>query len=128
MKGTRIGLVIGLTLWLATSAFAASKGTLQLHEPVNVAGTQLKAGDYKVAWEGTGSNVEVNIMKGKDVVAKTPARLVELERAPADDAAVVSNGSDGTRSLSQIRLHGKKYALAIGNETAQVQGGSTENK
>jgi hypothetical protein len=128
MKSTKIGLVIGLALWLATSAFAASKGTLQIHEPVTVAGTQLRAGDYKVAWDGTGSNVEVNIMKGKDVVAKTPARLVELDRTPADDAAVVSSNSDGSHSLSQIRFHGKKYALAIGNETAQVQGGTAENK
>ena len=122
MKSTKIGLVMGLALLLATSAFAANKGSVQFHDQVTVAGTQLKAGDYRVAWEGSGLNVQLNILKGNKVVASTPARMVELDRTPSDDAAVINNNSDGSRSLAQIRFHGKKQALAIGNETAQAQG------
>jgi len=122
MKVTKIAVVMGLALLLATSAFATNKGSVQFHDPVTVAGTQLQAGDYKVAWEGNGPNVQLNILKGNKVVATTPARMVELDRTPSDDASVISNNGDGSRSLTQIRFHGKKQALAIGNETAQAQG------
>ena len=47
-------LVLGLALLLASSALAATKGSLQLSNPVTVNGTTLKAGDYKVQWEGAG--------------------------------------------------------------------------
>jgi hypothetical protein len=42
-------LVLGLALLLASSAFAATKGSLQLSNPVTVNGTTLKPGDYKVS-------------------------------------------------------------------------------
>ena len=45
-------MVLGLALLLASSAFAATKGSLELLDPVNVNGTTLKPGDYKVQWEG----------------------------------------------------------------------------
>jgi len=119
------GLVLGLAVLMATSAFAASnKGTLQVSDTVTVSGKQLAPGDYKVTWEGTGPNVEVKITKGKDVVATVPAHLVDLSRASNDNSAVVNNNSDGSRSLSEIRFSGKKFALAIGGETAKAETGS----
>ena len=122
MKGSKVskGLLLGLALLLATSAFAANKGSLSVSDPVNVNGKQLKAGDYKVTWEGNGPNVQVNIMKGNKVVATAPGHVVELSNAPSDNAAVVSNDG-GTRSLSEIRFSGKKYALALGGETAKAE-------
>ena len=74
--------MLGLALLLASSAFAATKASLQLSNPVMVNGTKLKPGDYKVEWEGTGPNVELSIMQGKNVVAKVPAHVVELQRPP----------------------------------------------
>ena len=44
-------LVMGLALLLASSAFAATKASLQLNNPVTVNGTKLKPGDYKLQWE-----------------------------------------------------------------------------
>jgi hypothetical protein len=80
--------------------------------------------NYKVTWDGDGPNVELNIMKGKDVVAKVPARVVELKSSPSDNAVVVNTNGDGSRSISEIRFAGKKYAMAIAGESAQNQGGS----
>lgn len=124
MKNTKVVLTVGLALLLATSAFAASKGTVQFQEQVSVGGTQVKPGEYKAAWEGSGPNVQLNLMKGKNVVATTTARVVELDRTAQDDTAVVTNNGDGSRSLSQLRFHGKKQALAIGNESAQAGSGT----
>ena len=115
-------VVIAMALLLATAAFAANKGSLSVREPVKVAGTQLKAGNYKLAWEGTGQNVELSIMQGKNVVAKTQARMVDLNNASPSDAAVLVKDSDGSKSLSQIRFGGKKYALAVGSESAKAEG------
>jgi hypothetical protein len=127
MKLSRVskGLVRGLALLLATSAFASNTGSLNVQEAITVSGKQLPAGDYKVKWDGTGSNVEVSIVKGKTVLATAPARLVDLKESPRSDAAIVRKNDDGSRSLSEIRFSGKKFALAIGTEQAKADGGDT---
>ncbi len=78
-------LVLGLALLMASSAFASSKANLELINAVTVNGTTLKPGDYKVQWEGSGPNVELSILKGKDVVAKVPAHVVELQTPSSND-------------------------------------------
>jgi len=122
------GLLLGLTLLLAVSVFAANnKGSMQILDSVTVSGKTLPAGEYSLKWDGTGQNVQLNILKGSRVVATTSARLVDLnESAKADTALVKSNG-DGSRSLSEVRFEGKKYALQIGEETGMAEaGGSTK--
>src|ERR1700756_3742838 len=87
-------VVLGLALLLASSAFAGTKVSLLLSDPVTVNGTTLKPGDYKVQWEGTGPNVELSFLQGKNVVAKTPAHVVELQTpSPQDVKLTVKNGS-----------------------------------
>ena len=56
---------------------------------VDDCGTTLKAGDYKVEWEGSGPEVQVSILRGKNIVAKVPAKLVDLDKNAPNDAAVV---------------------------------------
>jgi hypothetical protein len=119
MKVTK-SLVLGLAVLLATSAFAANKGSLQVQEPISVNGQQLTPGDYKVQWDGNGPNVEVSIMQGKKVITKVPAHVVDLSSASNADAAVVKNNADGSKSLSEVRFGGKKYALAVGEEAAKA--------
>ena len=119
-------LLLGLALLLATSAFAAAnKGSLALSSAVTVSGTQLSPGDYSVKWDGNGPNVELTILQGNKVVATTPARLVDLSQKQSVDNAVVKNNADGTKSLAKIRFSGKKVALAIGTESASMDGGGS---
>lgn len=113
------GLLLGLIVLLASSVFAsntANKGSIEITSPVTVSGTQLAAGEYSLKWEGTGPSVQLNIMKGNKVVATTPARVVDLGASSNNSAAIVTKGADGSRTLSQVRFNGKKYALAIGGE------------
>jgi hypothetical protein len=119
MKSSK-SLFLGLALLLATSAFAANKGSLQVQEPLSVNGTKLAPGDYKVQWDGTGPSVELSIMQGKKVVAKIPAHVVDLDKPSPTDAAVVKNNGDGTKTLSEVRLSGKKFSLAVGEEAAKA--------
>jgi hypothetical protein len=119
-------LVLGLALSLASSAVATSKPSLQLNHPVTLNGTTLKAGEYKVQWEGNGPDVEITILQGKNVVAKTSARVVELETPAADDAAVTRTNGSGTSSLAAIRFQGKKISLELPEGSDGMQGGSSK--
>jgi len=122
MKAPKIskGLLLGLTLLLATSVFAANKGSFKLSDPVTINGTALAAGQYTATWEGTGPNVEVSIMHGKNVVATVPARMVDLNRAPEQDTTLIVVKDNGQRALNEIRFSGKKQALALGTESAKA--------
>jgi hypothetical protein len=114
-------LMLGVALLLATSAFAGNKSTLQVSEPLQVNGTKLAPGDYRLEWDGAGPSVELSIMKGKNVVAKVPAQIVSLPQASPADATVVKKGDDGSRTLTEVRLGGKKYALEVGEAAAKAE-------
>lgn len=122
MKAWKISSLLVLALLLATTAFASDRGSLTLSDTTSVNGTQLQAGNYNLSWTGNGSNVELSIMKGKKVVATTPARMVEMNSPARDSSNVINTNTDGSRSLSEIRFGGKKYALAIGAESAKAEG------
>jgi hypothetical protein len=119
-------LVLGLAVLLASSAFAATKGTLQISHPVTVNGTQLKAGEYKLQWDGSGPNVEVSILQGKNVVAKVPAHVVDLGAAAQNDATVTRKNDDGSSTLAGVRFQGKKIALELGESSDGMQAGSSK--
>jgi len=119
-------LVLGLALLLASSAFAATKASLQLSNPVTVNGTKLKPGDYKLQWEGSGPNVELSIMQGNNVLAKVPAHVVELQTPAAQDAAVTRKNDSGPNSLAGVRFQGKKFAIELGEASDGMQAGSSQ--
>ncbi len=115
------GLLLGMTLLLGTSASAASKGSLKLEEAVSVNGMQLAKGEYKVTWEGTGPNVELSVIQSKKIVATVPARLVELSHSGLGQGYGTRKEEDGTTSLTAIYFYGKKYELAIGQESVAAE-------
>jgi len=118
--------LLGLTLLLASGAFAASKGTLQLTDSTSVGSKQLKPGDYTVTWDGDGPNVQLNIMKGSKVVTTVPAHVVTVDHSAASNSTVATENKDGSKSLSEIRFSGKKYTLEIGENMGGSQTGSSD--
>jgi hypothetical protein len=119
-------LVLGLALLLASSAFAGTKASLQLSNPVTLNGTTIKPGDYKLEWEGSGPSVELSIIQGKQVVAKVPARVVDLQTPAANDAAVTRKNDSGPNTLAGVRFQGKKFALELGEASDGMQAGSSK--
>jgi siroheme synthase len=119
-------IVVGLALLLASSAFAGTKSSLQLSNSVTLNGTTLKPGTYKVQWEGSGPNVEVSILQGKNVVAKAAAHLVQLQAPSSEDAAVTRKNASGPNSLAGLRFEGKKFALDLDQATDEMQTGSSK--
>jgi hypothetical protein len=119
-------LVLGLALMLATSAFAATKGSLQLSNPVQLNGTTIKPGSYSLQWEGAGPNVELSIMQGKNLVAKVSARMVDLTMPAAYDAALTVKNSNGPNTLSGVRFQGKKFGLDLGEASSEAPANSSK--
>lgn len=68
---------------------------------------------YKVEGESSGSNVEVSIVQGENVVAKELGHLVQLN-APAPYNAAVTLKKDGrTSSLVEVRFEGRNASLEL---------------
>jgi len=112
--------VLALALVAATSAFAGTnKGTLHVNEPAQISGQTVEAGEYQLRWEGAGPNVQVSVMKGKKVVATVPAQLVEQKQAFANDSTIVDR-SGSTPTIKEVRFGGKKYALSLSTEKAEM--------
>jgi hypothetical protein len=118
-------MTMGLALLLASSASAATKANLQLHNPTVINGTKLKPGEYKLEWDGSGPNVEVSIMQGKNVLAKTAGKVVDLGSPAQNTAAVTRQNGDGSVALTGARFEGKKYALELGDANDSMQAGSS---
>jgi type 1 fimbria pilin len=106
-------IVLGLSLILAASAFAATKDTFQIGNPVNVNGTVLKPGEYTVEWDGNGPHVVLSILRGTHLSAKVTARVVEL-KTPAEKTEVIEQQSTGRANiLTGIQLQGKTTAFEL---------------
>ncbi len=128
MKFATVGksLILALVVLMAAGAFAAAKANLQLGSAVLVNGTTLKPGEYKVQWDGNGPDIELSFIQGKNVVAKVPARIAELQAPAADDAAVTHKNESGPNSLSSLRFQGKKFSLELEQPSAAMQSGSSK--
>ena len=85
-------------------AFAGSKNSinLNLEQPVEVAGTQLAPGHYKLIWESAGQNVTVTFAEGKKTVATTSATLVSNRND--EEAIETATKAGGTSVLQAVDL------------------------
>lgn len=115
-------LLLVLSLVVATSALAANSGSMEISSAAMVNGKQLSAGAYQLKWDGSSPEVQVNILKGRTVVATVPARLIDLKQSPSANAVVMTKNADGSRSVSEVRFGGKKYALALGGDSVVSEG------
>jgi len=110
------GVLLAVVVLLAGSAWAASKGSMDLQGPANLAGTQLKSGAYTVQWEGTGDQVQLKIYQGKKQVASTSANLVTLDKPSQFDQVVLQRNDDGTVTITRINFGKKNFALEINSD------------
>ena len=86
-----------------------------------VGSTQVAPGDYKVEWTGTGDNVQVNILKGKNVVATTEGKVVELPKK-AENSSVTTRALDNnTRALMEIQFDNRTESLVF-NQSGTTSG------
>jgi hypothetical protein len=110
-------------LSLPLGLLAASKNSagVTLNEPVTVSGTQLKAGDYQLRWEGDSGPVQVSFVQNKKVVATVAANLVQ-RKTNYDAAIETKKGSDNSSILEAIDW--KTRVLVFDQDTSAPVGGT----
>jgi hypothetical protein len=115
MKITFMSALLVLALLLPLSGLAESNGgTIQLASPVQIGGTQLKPGTYKVEWSGTGPAVQVNFLRHNKTVATAQGKIVDHQRpSPYDDVVIGPLGNTQQKTISEIDFDNRKEALLI---------------
>jgi len=121
-------LALGLLGSSAALARESNKTTLNLYEKVTVNGKTLNPGKYTVDWQGSGSDVQVNIVQGKHTVATIPAHVTEQATANANSAYGSSTQPDGSRTLTTIFVGGQRTALELGATQAGQSSNSSAAK
>ena len=116
MNTSRISIALFGAAVLCASAVLAgevNKLTIKTEETLNVDGKSLSPGNYKVEWNGSGPNVQVKMMQGKDTVATFPANLEQQKAQNPENAYASMKEPDGTRSLTTIYVGGKRDVLQV---------------
>jgi|SRR5580658_5220004 hypothetical protein len=116
MKVSRLSTIaLGGCLLFSAGAFAGNtiKKSIHLYENVTVAGTQLAPGDYKIEWSGTGPDVKVSFLKGKETVATAPAHIESASSSNLQGGYSVKPAKDGSQSISDIFFAGEKFDLKL---------------
>jgi len=124
MKTWRISIALfGAAVLCGSAALAGevNRVTIKTDETLNVGGKTLNPGTYKVEWDGSGPNVQVKMVQGKDTVATFPAQLQDQKVQNPSTAYGSTKGSDGTRSLTAIYVGGKREVLQLQSNAANPQ-------
>ena len=108
-----------LTLMLTGAAFAGTVAkTLTFSDPVQVNGTTLQPGDYKVVYDDSTPTTQLTFKKGHKDVATASAQVKQLD-AKTHATSVEYNGEGSSRQLQEIHFGGSNQALVL------ADGGST---
>jgi hypothetical protein len=89
-----------------------NKHSVSFADSVQIGGTQLEAGDYKVEWQGTGPTVQVAFVQYGKTVATAPATLQTNKQGIQDDI-VTDSTTANVKTLKEIDFAHQKEALVF---------------
>src|ERR1017187_3029312 len=75
IKCTALLFMLALLSPLGALARNKNQHSVEIPDSVQVGGTPLKPGDYKVEWQGTGPEAQVNFVRDGQTVATVPGTL-----------------------------------------------------
>ncbi len=101
-----------LALLSPLSALARDKNqhSVEIPDSVQVGSAQLKPGNYKVEWQGTGPEVQVNFVLDGKTVATVPGTLKTSDAHVVDDI-VTDTTSANAKTLKEIDFSRDKESL-----------------
>jgi len=108
-------LLSTITLLFPLSALARDKNqhSVNIGDTVRVGSTQLKAGSYKIEWEGIGPTVQVRFLRDGKTLATAPATLQTNAKQVTQNDVVVDRTSANTNALKEIDFSHQKEALVF---------------
>jgi len=120
MRSVKYVLVLtAIALLLPLSALAkdsGNEGKFTISEPVQVGSTQLKPGDYKVQWDGSGDAVQVKILQGKKTVATSSGKIVSHDQPAPYNSVILKDAASG-KAINEIDFSNRKEALVLTDST-----------
>jgi hypothetical protein len=109
-------------LTLSISAFAASKSeTITLFHDAQINGKTLRAGEYTVKCNNTGSTSQVSFLRNGKEVATATGQVKQLSNAPASNQIVTQDGN-GSASISEIDFANSKTGVTFESATMSAGG------
>jgi len=104
-----------LALLFSVCAFARDKNqhSVEITDSVQVGGTQLEPGSYKVEWQGTGPQIQVNFVRNGKTVATVPGTLKTNDAQVSQDDIVTDTTSANTKTLKEIDFSRSKESLVF---------------
>lgn len=107
-----IALILGS---LSLSALAAKNSqTMSLVGPLKVGSAQLAAGDVKISWTGTGSNVQVTLAQHGKAPVTVPAKMVDTKNGRV---GLITDSAGGADVLKSIELN--NFTLVLSSAGSQ---------
>jgi hypothetical protein len=120
-KNLALGLLAAVLLLTVAQAAETNQANITLGSATQINSQQIKPGDYRVRWSGTGPSVQVEILKGSKVVATSSAEVVP-QSAPVDHNQVILQTQDnGIRKLQRIDVAREKVSLVFGDQQSSGQ-------
>ena len=117
MKTVYFAVVLSLSclLDLGGSAYAARNNahSVEISDAVQIGGTKLKPGNYKVEWQGTGPAVQVSFQQNGKTVVTVPGMLKTNDDQVIRDAIVTEATGTGASTLKEIDFRHLKQALVF---------------
>jgi hypothetical protein len=87
--------------------------SVQIFDVVQIGSTQLKPGNYKVEWQGTGPAVQVSFQQNGKTVVTVPATLKTNDDQVTQDSVMTEATGADTTELTEIDFGRQKEALVF---------------
>ena len=94
-----------------TLARHSNQHDVNLTDPVQVGHAHLKAGEYKVEWNGSGPNVQVSFLQHGRPVATVPATLKTNDKQVTQDDFAIHTTASNVNLLREIDFGHQREAL-----------------
>ncbi len=111
-------LTVAMSVMMMTAAaFARDKNhhSVEIPESVKVGAGQLAPGKYTMEWSESGVTAEVDFQQDGNSVLRTPAKVVTLAQAAANDAVTIDDETGRPRTLEEVEFSGHKQAFSFGD-------------
>lgn len=112
-------LVFLLALPLAALADEASF-TMRFNSPVTVAGTTLKAGEYRIVVQDQATKATVVFYDGRRELVRAEGTWTSLEAAATRNAVTTRKDEEGRVMVSRILLRGNNKAVQVAEISAKA--------
>ena len=102
---------------LSAPAFAAKNSqSVNFPDAVTVGSTQLPAGDYKVTWDGTGSNVQVTLQQTGTSHPATATVAAKVVQQKHERSGYLIDSKGGVNTLETLQF--SKFDVVLAGASA----------